>query len=66
MFLTLTWETFFSSLWQRAGGFKSFFSKKLDDTQKLHFTFDRELLAAYLAVRHCTTTAAAQLPGGIH
>jgi hypothetical protein len=30
----------------------SFYSKKLDDTQKRYSTFDRELLAAYLAVRH--------------
>ncbi len=30
----------------------SFYSKKLDDPQKCYSTFDRELLAAYLAVRH--------------
>jgi hypothetical protein len=30
----------------------SFYSKILDDTQKCYSTFDRELLAAYLVVRH--------------
>ncbi len=30
----------------------SFYSKKLDVTQKKYSTFDRELLAVYLAVRH--------------
>jgi hypothetical protein len=29
-----------------------FYNKKLDDTQKRDSTFDRELLAAYLAVRN--------------
>jgi hypothetical protein len=29
-----------------------FYCKKLDDTQKLYSTFNRELLAAYLVVRH--------------
>lgn len=29
-----------------------FFSKKLDDTQKRYSTFDRELLAIFLAVKH--------------
>ena len=30
----------------------SFFSKKLSPTKSNYFTFDRELLAAYLSIRH--------------
>jgi hypothetical protein len=38
----------------RSGGWRplSFFSKKLDTTQLKYSAFDRELLAAYLSVRH--------------
>lgn len=36
------------NVWQPLG----FFSKKLSDTEKKYSTYDRELLAAYLATRH--------------
>ena len=47
-----------AALYQMVDGIPAplgFFSKKLSDTQKTYSTYDRELLAAYLAVHHFKT-----------